>query len=151
MIKRETSILAKAVADECIAYRIRLLNRVITNIYDRALRPLGLKVNQVNILTMLSLTDQASSADIARVLMMEKSTVSRTVDRMKKNGWINVEEHDDGPSQAITVTAQGRELMAAAHVQWKKSQKQVTELLGDEGVAAILKLHETVKARKSKR
>jgi len=37
-------------AGECIAVRLRMLNRAITNIYDSALRPLGLKVSQMNIL-----------------------------------------------------------------------------------------------------
>jgi DNA-binding MarR family transcriptional regulator len=150
MNERESSLLAKSVAAECIAYRVRLLNRVITNIYDRALKPLGLKVNQANILTMLSLTDHASSADIARMLLMEKSTVSRTVDRMKKNGWLSVAGHGDGPSQVVSVTPQGRKLMAAAHAQWKKAQKQAAELLGEEGVVAIRKLHDTVRPRRTK-
>jgi len=150
MNERKTSIMAKAVAAECIAYRVRLLNRVITNIYDRALQPLGIKINQANILTMLSVTDHASSADIARMLLMEKSTVSRTVDRMKKNGWICVAGHGDGPSQAVSVTPQGRKLMAAVHSQWKKAQKQTAKLLGEEGVAAVRKLHDTVRPRGTK-
>jgi DNA-binding MarR family transcriptional regulator len=150
MDERETKILAKSVAAECIAYRVRLLNRVITNIYDRALQPLGLKVNQANILTMLSLADHASSADIVRVLMMEKSTVSRTVDRMRKNGWIDIADKDDGLSQQITVTAIGRKLLAAAHVEWKKAQKQTAELLGEDGVAAVRRLHDTVRPGKTK-
>ena len=150
MNERESSLLAKSVAAECIAYRVRRLNRVITNIYDRALKPLGLKVNQANILAMLSLTDHASSADIARMLLMEKSTVSRTVDRMKKNGWLSVAGHGDGPSQVVSVTPQGRKLMAAAHAQWKKAQKQAAELLGEEGVVAIRKLHDTVRPRRTK-
>lgn len=144
MNAREATKLAKFVAADCIAYRVRLLNRVITGIYDRALLPLGLKVNQANILTMLSLTEQASSADIARVLLMDKSTVSRTVDRMKKNGWISISSLGDGASQVITVTPQGRELLAKAHTQWEKAQKQATELLGEEGVAAVRRIHDTV-------
>jgi len=147
---REATILAKSVAAECIAYRVRLLNRVITNIYDRALKPLGLKVNQANILIMLSIADHASSADIARVLLMDKSTVSRTVDRMRKNGWISVAGHGDGPSQVISVTPQGRKLMAAAHAQWKMAQKQAAALLGEEGVAAVRRLHDTVRTGKTK-
>ena len=149
MNEREAETLAKAVAGECLGYRVRLLNRVITNIYDRAMQPLGLKANQANILTMLSCVGRASAADISKVLVMEKSTVSRTVDRMKKNGWINVEGHGDGPSQTITVTDQGRALMAATHEQWKKAQQQATKLLGEEGVAAILTLHEKVKLGKT--
>lgn len=144
MNAREATKLAKFVAADCIAYRVRLLSRVITGIYDRALLPLGLKVNQANILTMLSLTEQASSADIARVLLMDKSTVSRTVDRMKKNGWISISSLGDGASQVITVTPQGRELLAKAHTQWEKAQKQAAELLGEEGVAAVRRIHDTV-------
>jgi hypothetical protein len=34
----------------CIAVRLRLLNRVVTNFYDDALRPLRLKVSQLNVL-----------------------------------------------------------------------------------------------------
>ncbi|HTZ18912.1 MAG TPA: MarR family winged helix-turn-helix transcriptional regulator [Dissulfurispiraceae bacterium] len=150
MNRREATILAKSVAAECIAYRVRLLNRVITNIYDRTMKPLGLKVNQANILTMLSLADHASSADIARELLMDKSTVSRTVDRMRKNGWISVAGHGDGSSQVISVTPQGRKLMAAAHAQWKKAQKQAAALLGEEGVAAVRRLHDTVRTGKTK-
>ena len=150
MDEKETAKLAKAVAAECIAGRVRLLNRVVTNIYDRALQPLGIKINQANILVMLSLTDQASSVDIARVLSMEKSTVSRNVDRMRKKGWIDVAGHEEGPSQVITVTPKGRKLLAAAHVEWKKAQKEAAVLLGEEGVAAVLKLHDTLKQNKTK-
>lgn len=82
--------------------------------------------------------------------MMEKSTVSRTVDRMRKNGWIDIAGKDDGLSQQITVTATGRELLAAAHVEWKKAQKQTAELLGEEGVAAVRRLHDTVRPKKTK-
>jgi len=145
MDAREATKLAKSVAADCLAYRVRMLNRVITGIYDRALLPLGMKVNQANILWLLSLTEQASSADIARVLVMDKSTVSRTVDRMQKNGWISIVGSGDGASQAITVTPQGRELLAKAHTQWEKAQIQAAELLGEDGVAAVMTLHNTVK------
>jgi hypothetical protein len=37
------------VASECVAVRLRMLNRVVTNIYDDALRSLDLKVSQMNI------------------------------------------------------------------------------------------------------
>jgi hypothetical protein len=38
------------IASECVAVRLRMLNRVVTNIYDDALRSLDLKVSQMNIL-----------------------------------------------------------------------------------------------------
>ncbi len=151
MNEKETSRLAKSIAAECIAGRVRLLNRVITNLYDRALQPLGIKVNQANILVMLSLTNRASSADIAGVLSMEKSTVSRNVNRMRKNGWIDVTGKNGGLSQVITVTPKGRKLLAAAHGEWKKAQEQAAELLGEEGVTAVRKLFNTLSQNKKKK
>ncbi len=150
MNEREASKLAKTVAAECIAYRVRLLNRVITGIYDRALQPLGIKINQANILTMLSLTDRATSTDIAKVLLMEKSTVSRTVNRMRENGWISVAGQGDEPSFEITVTPKGRKLMAGVHAGWKKAQRQAAELLGEEGVTAVRKLHDRLRQGRTK-
>jgi hypothetical protein len=38
------------IARTCMAVRLRLLNRVVTSFYDDVLRPLGLKVSQLNIL-----------------------------------------------------------------------------------------------------
>lgn len=147
----DASKLAKAIASDCIAYRVRLLNRVITSIYDRALQPLGIKINQANILTMLSLAGRAASVDIARVLSMEKSTVSRNVERMRKKGWIAVAGKDNELSLVITVTSKGRKLMSAAYKEWEKAQKQATELLGEEGVGAVRKLHDTLQQGKSKK
>lgn len=150
MNKKEAEKLAKAVASECIGVRVRVLNRVITNIFDRALQPLDLKLTQGNILVMLSLYGQASPGDIGKVLLMEKSTVSRNLERMRKKGWIDVAGKDDGQAQVVSVTAKGRKLLEAAHTAWKKAQKEATQLLGEEGVSALHKLHETVSRKKAR-
>ena len=47
---KATSSSIDTISRTCIAVRLRLLNRVVTNFYDDALRPLGLKVSQLNIL-----------------------------------------------------------------------------------------------------
>ena len=47
-----TTTSIETISKTCIAVRLRLLNRVITNFYDDALRPLGLKVSQLNLLVV---------------------------------------------------------------------------------------------------
>ncbi len=147
MNENEAGQLAKAVAEQCLAGRVRRLNRIITGLYDRALQPLGLKINQANILVMLSLTGGATASDIAKVLVMEKSTVSRNLERMRKKGWIEVADKEAGLLQAVTVTPPGRKLLAAAHNAWETAQQQATELLGPEGVAAVMKIHENMRTK----
>src|SRR5579884_3343359 len=52
----------------CIAVRLRLLNRVVTNLYDEALRPLGLKVSQLNILIVTARLGLARPAQVCDIL-----------------------------------------------------------------------------------
>jgi hypothetical protein len=47
---KATTTSIERISKTCIAVRLRLLNRVVTSFYDDALRPLGLKVSQLNIL-----------------------------------------------------------------------------------------------------
>src|SRR5882757_7261259 len=77
-------------AGECIAVRLRMLNRVITNIYDTALRPLGLKVSQMNILVAAAKMGTARPLAVCEYLHLDVSTLSRNVERMKARGWLEV-------------------------------------------------------------
>jgi DNA-binding MarR family transcriptional regulator len=108
------------------------------------LKPFGIKVNQVTILVMLSMAGKAEPSDIAGTLLMEKSTVSRNLDRMRKKGWIRIANGDDGFSQVITVTSEGRKLLAMVRGEWMKAQKKASQLLGAEGVLAVRKLHDAM-------
>jgi hypothetical protein len=51
MGKPKASTPINSIAGGCIAARVRRLNRVVTNVYDDALRPLKLKVSPLDILT----------------------------------------------------------------------------------------------------
>jgi DNA-binding MarR family transcriptional regulator len=143
MNEQETASLAQTFASECIAYRVRVLNRVITNLYDAVLKPFGITVNQTTILAMLTLVNDSRPGEIGRVLHMEKSTISRNLERMRKNGWIAVADGDGG-TRVVTVTPAGRKLLADLYPEWERAQAAAARLLGDAGVAAVQTLHDTV-------
>ena len=145
--EKESVKVAEAVAAECIAVRVRFVSRVITNLYDRALQRLDIKINQASILVFLTVHGGSSPGDIGKGLRMEKSTVSRNIDRMRKKGWIEIGLRDDGLSQVIRVTGKGSTLLAAAHVEWAKAQEAARGLLGEEGVRSVGKLYDTLRDR----
>ena len=134
--KLENSI--DTIAGECIAVRMRMLNRVVTNIYDEALRPLGLKVSQMNILVAAGKMGLARPAEICDRLHLDVSTLSRNVERMKARGWLEVVPDEDGRAQPFRLTAQGRRLLEKAVPAWKQAQQQAKALLGD-GIVDQLK------------
>ena len=147
MDKKKTTDIAKAIAADCIAIRVRFVNRVITGLYERALKPFDIKTSQMATLVLLSVRGESSPADVGRILQMEKSTVSRNVARMKKKGWVEVTNQDDGVSQVIKVTPEGRKLLAALHVEWAKAQKAALKLLGKKGVRSVGRLYDTLRGR----
>jgi DNA-binding MarR family transcriptional regulator len=108
MDKQKNSPAIDAIARTCIAVRLRMLNRVVTSLYDDALRPLGLKVSQLNILVVTAKLGRAQPATIRDILQLETSTLSRNVERMRAKGWLEVVPEEDARTQPFRLTAQGR-------------------------------------------
>ena len=135
MDKPTTSI--DTIARTCIAVRLRLLNRVVTNLYDDALRPLGLKVSQMNILVLTAKLGLARPAQVCDLLQLDPSTLSRNVERMRAQGWLEVMPDEDARTQPFRLTAQGKRLVEKAIPAWEVAQRQATELLGSEGTALL--------------
>jgi DNA-binding MarR family transcriptional regulator len=125
------------IARSCIAVRLRLLNRVVTNIYDQALRPLGLKVSQLNILIVAAKLGIARPAEVCALLQLDASTLSRNVDRMRAQGWLAAVPDEDGRAQPFRLTAQGRRLIDKAVPAWQRAQRHAVELLGARGMALL--------------
>src|SRR5215472_15223497 len=123
------------IARRCIAVRLRLLNRVVTNLYDDALRPLGLKVSQLNVLIVAAKLGVARPAQVCEILQLDASTLSRNVKPLQAHGWLEVVPEEDARVQPFRLTAQGKRLIEKALPAWEEAQRKAADLLGDEGIA----------------
>ena len=139
MDKQKNNLPIDTIAKTCIAVRLRLLNRVVTNFYDDALRPLGLKVSQLNILVVTAKLGLAQPAKVCDILHLDTSTLSRNVERMRAKGWLEVVPGEDARTQPFRLTARGRKLLERAVPAWEQAQRQAEELLGEDGVALLAK------------
>ncbi|MGB9713121.1 MAG: MarR family winged helix-turn-helix transcriptional regulator [Dissulfurimicrobium sp.] len=133
---------AELISRDCIAVRVRLLNRIITNIYDTAMRPYGISLNQASILTIILITGGARYGDICRILHMEKSTLSRNIERMKKNNWIDSIKEGGSGFAVVKITPKGESVLEKAYLAWAKAQDDTLSCLGRDGANALMKLTE---------
>jgi DNA-binding MarR family transcriptional regulator len=133
----KTSATIDTIAKTCIAVRLRMLNRVVTNLYDEALRPLGLKVSQLNILIVTAKLGLAQPAKVCEILQLDTSTLSRNVERMRANGWLEIVTGEDARTQSFRLTTQGKRLIEKAIPAWEEAQSQAREVLGTEGIALL--------------
>ena len=131
------SITTETIARECIAARLRMINRAVSKLYDRALRPYGMRISQLNILVVVSQFGQARQQDVCQALFMERSTVSRDVERMQANGWLDVTVGEDARTSILKVTPAGKRLLEKVIPAWNTVQQQATALFGKEQVAAL--------------
>lgn len=127
----------ETIATTCIAGRLRLLNRVVTNLYDDALRPFGVKLSQGNVLAVTAKLGVARPAEVCDILELDTSTLSRTVERMVANGWLEILPDDDGRSHPFRLTDEGRRLMEKAIPAWETAQAEAKKLLGADGLKLL--------------
>ena len=135
--KKSAESLAKQVAESCIGARVRMLNRTVTRIYDDALREYGLKFSQMNILTIIALKGPIQPAEVARVLALEKSTLSRNVRLMETAGWVTASRTSNGNSQLLKITRKGKSLYQKAWPAWEHAQAATKTLLGPQASRSI--------------
>jgi DNA-binding MarR family transcriptional regulator len=128
---------ADRIARSCLAVRVRMLNRVITNLYDEALRPLGLKVSQLNLLVVAAKLGTARPTEVCDMLLLDPSTLSRNVERMQAHGWLEIVADSDRRAQPFRITAKGLALLKRAVPLWEQAQQRAAELLGPEGVRVL--------------
>lgn len=137
---------AHHIAAECLSVRLRLLNRAITKLYDDALRPVGIKSSQLNILVAAALDELTSPSTLCQRLKLDNSTLSRNVDRMAVRGWIElVPDSDDGRAHALRVTAKGRKLIERAEPAWTDAQNQALEMIGATNAKALSRAADAVR------
>jgi DNA-binding MarR family transcriptional regulator len=134
---KSTKSSVDTIAGTCIAVRLRRLNRVVTNLYDDALRPLNLKASQLNILVVAAKLGLARPAQVCDFLQPDTSTLSRNVDRMRARGWLEVVPDDDARAQPFRLTPQGKRLIEKAFPAWERAQRRAIEVLGDQGIALL--------------
>jgi DNA-binding MarR family transcriptional regulator len=125
----EVRRLAATMRRDCVAMRVRQLNRRITRLYDAALRPHGVTTAQLNVLVALALAGEARATDIAGVLAIEKSTLSRNLARMAERGWISAGVGASGGGQVLRLLAPGRALLERAMPAWQAAQRQARAAL----------------------
>ena len=130
---------AEVIAAECLAVRVRALNRAVTALYDDALRPHGLRVGQLNLLVAVARMGTARPGDLCRALCMDKSTLSRDVEVLRRHGWLEVEDAG-GRSRPLRLTPEGRALLEQVAPAWGRAQERARSLIGDDGAEALLRV-----------
>src|SRR6266481_7002093 len=93
--------------------------RALTKLYDEALRPAGLRVTQFAILQAFSLAGEVSQGQLAQILAMDSTTLTRTLRIMEREGWIAERRGEDRRERLLRLAKAGRYQFNRALPSWE--------------------------------
>jgi DNA-binding MarR family transcriptional regulator len=126
---------------DCLCLASRRAARTITQVFDRHMRPHGLRATQFTILTTVILMKEPPIGTLAKFLGMDRTTLTRNLSLLEDKGWIRTRTDDaDARSHIAAVTRAGEKLVREALPAWRKAQDSVTKTIGPAGVAGLTRL-----------
>ena len=129
----------------CLCSSVRRSSRALTQLYEQALRPLGLRATQFTILQVLSLAGEVSQGQLGEILAMDSTTLTRTLEIMIREGWL-VErrgEHqrgEDGRQRFLRLAKAGKAQLDRTKPAWEKVQSQLQHELGQQSWNQLFRL-----------
>ena len=123
-------------AATCLGRAARRTANVVTRAYNQQLSPLGLEVTQFTILCTVALERAQSSAELAELVGVERSTLARNLDRLIAAGLVAAEK-GEGRRIVHRLTEKGAETVAAAIPLWRQAQEAILSRLPAEREDAI--------------
>lgn len=112
----------------CLCASVRRASRALTQLYDDALRPLGLRVTQFTILQALERTSEISQGDLANLLAMDSTTLTRTLRLMQP--WIKERPGRDRRERWLRLSPAGHKQFEEASLPWQAVQTRLRHRLG---------------------
>jgi DNA-binding MarR family transcriptional regulator len=124
----------------CACANLRRAARVVTRLYDAALRPSGLSVAQFTLLQALNTAPGISQKQLAGLLEIDSTTLTRTLQPLRRAGWLRSTAGDDRREVHLALTAAGKRAYRRALPYWEQAQKDVVRALGRESWNQLMDL-----------
>lgn len=122
--------IAETTAATCLATRVRQLSRIITRLYDDAMRPLGITASQYTLLAQLASRDGITAVEIGHELDIEKSTLSRNLKRLLALGMIIMDPPAGRRGRGLHLTPKGQVVLKDAYPVWQAAQQRTVGVMG---------------------
>lgn len=122
-----------SVTRHCYCLAARRAAREITRLYEAKLRPHGLRATQFSILAALAIRGPTPIGELADLLGLERTTLTRGAALLERNGWISSGRSEDARQHPLRVTRAGRRKVEAALPAWQEVQDFVGRGIAEEG------------------
>jgi DNA-binding MarR family transcriptional regulator len=114
----------------CACLNARKAARLLSQLYDAALRPVGVRSTQLPLLATLGLRGPLTLSELADAVVIDRTTLTRSLLPLEQHGWVRSTPGDDLRMREISLTPRGREVLRRAIPLWQQAQTRVMTSLG---------------------
>jgi len=131
-----TEILPVAALCNCLA--LRQATRQVTQLYDEELAAVDLRVTQYSLLSVLDRRGPTTLNDLARVLVMDRSTLGHNLRPLEREGLVALAvDLEDKRARRLALSARGRAKLKAARPHWQRAQARFEQSFGVAEASAL--------------
>jgi len=131
----------------CMCASFRRAARALTQHYEAALRPLGLRATQFTLLQAFSLAGEVSQGTLGDILAIDSTTLTRTIAIMERRRWIASRSGEDRRERLLSLSKAGRAEYNRALPHWEEIQQELRARLGNKRWNELLNLSNEVTAK----
>jgi DNA-binding MarR family transcriptional regulator len=124
----------------CLCSSFRRAARALTQMYERELRPFGLRSTQHTILQVLSRTGELTQRKLGEILAMDSTSLTRTLAVMLREGWITERRGEDRRERWIGMSRAGEKKLSIALPVWEKVQARLRQEIGAQSWKDLMQL-----------
>ena len=130
----------------CNCLPLRQATRRVTQLYDQAFLPLGLRATQWALLVEAERRGPIAINPLADCLVMDRATLGHNLRPLEARGLVTLQAGRDRRSREVTITAAGRKAVAEGRTLWRRAQRAFEKEVGAETAAALRGLLQQVAA-----
>jgi len=114
----------------CACASLRRAARAVTQAYDAELRTTGMNPTQFTLLHFLSRSGEVSQGELGELLAIDTTTLTRTLEPLRKSGWIRVRSGDDRRERRWSLTPAGERKRVEGAPHWEAAQARLRARIG---------------------
>lgn len=124
--------ISSGIAATCAGFNLRRASRAVTQHFDHALAPVGLRTTQFTLLGALALGGQVTINQLSQGLVMDRTTLTRNLSVLRDAGLARAARSRAGRMVRYELTEAGRETLARAIPRWREAQDGIVSAFGAE-------------------
>jgi DNA-binding MarR family transcriptional regulator len=118
------------VRDACLCLHLQRAARAVARRFDNAFRPLNLTSGQFSLMMSLNRPQPPSIGNVSGLLAMDRTTLTANLKPLERRGLVEVMvDAADRRTRRLSLTAAGRELLAAAAPVWRETHAGIEGLV----------------------